>query len=703
MAVAISEALPGSPIGGVERRQRPVGDRQAAAETSTFRKGLAVVIDELRPYEGRLAMTLRMTLSVVIVVAFMMSQQVPEAVLSCYLVFFASRKDAGSGMLIALALIVAVTFGIALGLVMMQLSADNSMVRLMVMAGFAFGGMYLSQASRLGSLGVTAGFVSCSPCLSSISCRIPQLFSHALSWIWVVVALPMAVLFLVSMLFSPNPAVLARTFVAERLRAAAALLAGVDGADVTAGKLLGEASSEIGTLTRGAKIFGYLSGDDARKLGALAQRASELLALAQASRCDPALAEDIFALAEAIAENRHDVPAEHARHTCLQTAALADEVDRLAMIWSGRIDDASPAAAPQSLLFADAASNPAYWQFAFKTVIAVFITYTIYTAWDWYEVHTAMITCFYVALGSTGETLHKAALRITGALIGGAMGIGTIVFLMPHMTDIGHFLLLIGLGSFIAAWVASGSELIRYAGWQMALAFFLCVLPTVTTSFLPSGFGPVFDTSVATERVLGILIGNVVVALVFLSLWPTSVSEPLSKTLGTAARLVRDRITGMPARMAEIWENLNEARRLAGLSHFEVSRLRFSSPLMRHVPTILGAVETSATTLADIELLRQRPRYLFGAPRCAKAALSAHESATAAFLVLAASAIVAPEPQARHMLRAALTASASTLDRLNRLTGRLDKRARWHDDLVANIAAYRRLHADLEQAVRALA
>ena len=506
MAVAISEALPGSSIGGVERRQRPVGDRQAAAETSTFRKGLAVVIDELRPYEGRLAMTLRMTLSVVIVVAFMMSQQVPEAVLSCYLVFFASRKDAGSGMLIALALIVAVTFGIALGLVMMQLSADNSMVRLMVMAGFAFGGMYLSQASRLGSLGVTAGFVFVFALSLIDFLPYPQLFSHALSWIWVVVALPMAVLFLVSMLFSPNPAVLARTFVAERLRATAALLAGVDGADVTAGKLLGEASGEVGTLTRGARIFGYLSGDDARKLGALAQRASELLALAQASKRDPALAEDIFALAEAIAENRHEAPAGHARHTCPQTAALADEVDRLAMIWTGRIDDASPAAAPQSLLFADAASNPAYWQFAFKTVIAVFITYTIYTAWDWYEVHTAMITCFYVALGSTGETLHKAALRITGALIGGAMGIGTIVFLMPHMTDIGHFLLLIGLGSFIAAWVASGSELIRYAGWQMALAFFLCVLPTVTTSFLPSGFGPVFDTSVATERVLGILI-----------------------------------------------------------------------------------------------------------------------------------------------------------------------------------------------------
>ena len=228
MAVAIAEALPGGAI----RPARPLIGPQGRPETANppaevkpgrFQRVLNVVIDELRPFEGRLGMSLRMVLSVVIVVVFMMSQQVPEAVLACYLVFFASRRDAGAGMLISLALIVAVTIGVALGLVVMQLSADDSMVRLLIMAGFAFGGMFLSQASRLGSLGATAGFVFVFALSLIDFLPYPTLISHALSWIWVVVALPMAVLFIVNMLFGPNPAVLARRFVADRLAAAAVI------------------------------------------------------------------------------------------------------------------------------------------------------------------------------------------------------------------------------------------------------------------------------------------------------------------------------------------------------------------------------------------------------------------------------------------------------------------------------------------------
>ena len=705
--MAIADVLPGGLSGsarsGSELRREPgSGSLQASGTPDSLRRGLNVVIDELRPFEGRLGMAVRMTFSVLIVTVFMMSQQVPESVLACYLVFFASRKDAGAGMLIALALIVAVSIGIALGLVVMQLSADDSMVRLLVMAGFAFGGMYLSQATRLGSLGATAGFVFVFALSLIDFLPYPQLISHALSWIWVVVFIPMVVLFVVNMLLGPNPAVLARVFVARRLRATAALLANEDGADGVARKLLGEGSRDVGNLTRGARIFGYMSGEQARRFCGMTPLSGELLALARAAGHDRALAADIGALADAMADGRTDLPIRHIRSTRPQTASLADRADRIAAIWAGRADHACPDVARETLFFADAATNPAYWQFALKTVIAVFLTYAIYTAWDWYEVHTAMITCFYVALGSTGETLHKAFLRITGALVGGAMGLFAIVFLMPHMTDIGHLLLLVGAASFVAAWVASGSELIRYAGWQMALAFFLCVLPSITTSFFPSGFGPVFDTSVATDRVLGVLIGNVVVALVFLSFWPTSVSGPLSRSLHDATRLVHARLAGAPARLAEIWQHLAEARRLAGLSHFETSRLRFESPVMPHVPAIVGATEDAAEALTRIELRRQAPRYLFGAPRCAKAALGAYEMALAAFLDLAASAIVTPEPQVKPMLIAALVDSASMLDRLQRLQGRLDRRARWYGDLSLTIAEYRWLQADLEQAARSL-
>ncbi|WP_204275393.1 hypothetical protein, partial [Stenotrophomonas maltophilia] len=67
---------------------------------------------------------------------------------------------------------------------------------------------------------------------------------------------------------------------------------------------------------------------------------------------------------------------------------------------------------------------------------------------------------------------------------GGALGIGSIVFLMPHMQDVGELALLIGAIAFLAAWISVGSERISYMGWQIALAYFLCTL---------HGFGPSFD------------------------------------------------------------------------------------------------------------------------------------------------------------------------------------------------------------------
>src|SRR5262249_46458921 len=95
-----------------------------------------------------------------------------------------------------------------------------------------------------------------------------------------------------------------------------------------------------------------------------------------------------------------------------------------------------PRPKPKSLLVPDAFTNPAHVRFALKVTLATMICYLLYTGVDWFGIHTAFITCTFIALESTGATLLKGFLRAVGCIIGGLMALFSIVFLIPHMETI---------------------------------------------------------------------------------------------------------------------------------------------------------------------------------------------------------------------------------------------------------------------------
>ena len=181
----------------------------------------------------------------------------------------------------------------------------------------------------------------------------------------------------------------------------------------------------------------------------------------------------------------------------------------------------------KSLFVSDAFTNPAHVHFALKVTFAAMFCYIVYMAIDWSGIHTALITCTFIALETTGATLHKGMLRIGGCVIGGALALFTIVFLMPHMETIASLVVVVACASAIAGWVATGSEMISYAGLQIAFAFFYSVF---------QGYAPDTDLDNVRNRVVGILFGLIVTGLVFRYIWPEHTIDRLRDALRQALR-----------------------------------------------------------------------------------------------------------------------------------------------------------------------
>src|SRR5438067_3397079 len=229
---------------------------------------------------------------------------------------------------------------------------------------------------------------------------------------------------------------------------------------------------------------------------------------------------------------------------------------------------------PKSFFVSDAFTNPAHVHFALKVTFAAMFCYIFYMAIDWSGIHTALITCTFIALESTGATLHKGVLRIGGCILGGALALFSIVFLMPHMDTIASLVVVVACASAIAGWVATGSELISYGGLQIAFAFFYSVF---------QGYAPDTDLDNVRNRVVGILFGLIVTGLVFQYIWPERTIDrlrgALRQVLLQLAKLlvipspqtaVKEAKPKAQALVAEISRELEQAQRQAELTGFEI-------------------------------------------------------------------------------------------------------------------------------------
>jgi multidrug resistance protein MdtO len=184
-----------------------------------------------------------------------------------------------------------------------------------------------------------------------------------------------------------------------------------------------------------------------------------------------------------------------------RTPALRNAFEKLAQAATALIHPTEAAAKPHakpSLVPADFTSNPLYASFATRAALATTVCYVFMTLTDWGDIHTCMITCVVTALTIVEDRELKQKLRIVGATLGGILGTGAVIFFIPRFDSFAALLLMLAAGTALAAWVTLGGRRVAYAGWQIALAFYMTILQEPH---------PVTKLDVIWDRWVGIVIG----------------------------------------------------------------------------------------------------------------------------------------------------------------------------------------------------
>ncbi|MBE7211284.1 MAG: FUSC family protein [Gluconacetobacter diazotrophicus] len=557
----------------------------------------------LEPTPGRLGNTLRLVVTVCLLVGTCEALRVPEASLAGFLAMFVSKDDTAMTTAGAKLLAVFGPIGIWLGIVGFAASLSQPALRIPLIAALSFGFMFMSRAATMGlpwflsgflvafemtegddlaavgaqpgTIGNTEGTYNNMEGLSvpdSVFFPPEEALLHTILWISLMPILAATAVIVVNRLIGQDAVSLLRGELRRRLDAVEAACAGRPGGEESLRALALQGTPALAALAGRAKGRVAKGDPQARTAVALVEPVGRLVVAVLAwRRLQPANlpGEGLAVLAPAAAEWRDalrrrgrsgrqpdggmgDPPGAPPAAKNAALEPLAAELEAIgreiaaAFRPDGNQDGAADAKASGkaggkgkqqgSLLRPDAFREPEHRRFATRVTLAAMTAYILFTGMDWSGIHTAMVTCFFVPQDSLGQTMQKALLRITGALLGCALGIATILFVMPGITDLWQLLVMVGAVTFVGGWVWNGSVRISYAGLQLTYAYLLTVL---------QGYGPTLNMETARDRVVGIVLGLCLTSLVFATLWPVRVADKVRPALAKALEQLADAVAAV--------------------------------------------------------------------------------------------------------------------------------------------------------------
>jgi multidrug resistance protein MdtO len=488
---------------------------------------------------GRLTFAVRLALICTLVAMFAEAYKTPEIALTVYVVFFLNRPDRTSSMLLTIAIIVIITVVVGILLVLAQPLLGNPGLRVLMMALISFVMMFLSSASKLKPVASIVALVIAYALDVLGSAPVSEAATRGLLYTWLFFGIPALVSSVVNLLIAPSPRSLVQKEIAERLRTAADALAQENGAVHNSMRpiLMGDAETQKHLKLAGLEKTS--SEEDIAALKGASDCVITVLSAVQLMLDEPqamptqnikrSVESRLIELADIFEAGGYPAQVELVKvdEDCsdLATSAVAFLNSGLTQFGEFRPAVDFKKEKRSGFFQPDAFTNPVHVQFALKITGSAMLCYLIYSVLSWPGIHTALITCFIVALTTAGESVEKLTLRIVGCLAGAGLGLLVMLRIIPRATDIGDLAVVVFVGAFLAAWIAAGDKHISYAGFQLGFAYFLCII---------QGPSPSFDMAVARDRVIGILLGNIVSYFAATRVWPVSVGPRIDGALQKA-------------------------------------------------------------------------------------------------------------------------------------------------------------------------
>ncbi|MBC9032645.1 FUSC family protein [Sphingomonas sp. JC676] len=569
----------------------------------------------LRPSPGRLAFAARLALICALTALLALIYQTPAIALTVYIAFFLNKPDRMGSILTSFVMLLLVTVIIGFIFPVAQAVADHPFWRVVSMTLISFGLLFLASASKLRPVGGIIALIIAYALDLLGSAFGGEIATRGYFYAWLLVGMPFAVSMVVNLLVAPPPRRLAERALARRLALCAAMLTGPSPAQrEDFAEVEREGTAEIDSLLHLAGLEGTSPAADLAVLRQASRSILAIMATAALIDHEPAdalpqplrreMADILQAMSAILRRGRYPVeiavPHEVAATLSPRAAHLSAQL-REAIAGFAEPAPAPPAAAHEAgggFFLTDAFTNPDHVRYALKTTAAAMLCYLLYSLLDWPGIHTCLITCYIVSLTTVGETIQKLTLRILGCLIGAAAGLAAIVYVLPDLTSVGALMAVVFVGVLAAGWVAAGSPKISYTGFQIAFAFLLCLI---------QGPSPGFELDIARDRVVGILLGNLAVYLIFTQVWPVSVGRQLDTAIAVLLhRLAALATASAPAERRTIASQtrtqLGAIERDLGLAAFEPNGIRHDDAWLtsRHEALdALGAIEQELVASPD--------------------------------------------------------------------------------------------------------